>query len=79
MTKIFRSSQVHLNGYIKRKGGSTREVNLYLEVSFHEILVLLLGYDLYERLKRKIKIVMISMTLGMKVKQEVLIIMVTMR
>ena len=41
-------SSRELNGYVKGEVGPTKEVNLYLEVSFHEILVQQLGYDPYE-------------------------------
>nr|XP_027090253.1 uncharacterized protein LOC113711290 [Coffea arabica] len=41
-------SSRELNGYVKGEVRPTKEVNLYLEVSFHEILVQQLGYDPYE-------------------------------
>lgn len=34
-----------LHGFIERNPGLIREINLYLEISFHEILVQQLGYD----------------------------------
>lgn len=37
-----------MNEYIQREAVSTKEVNLLLEVSFHEILVQQLGFDPYE-------------------------------
>ena len=44
--KIDNSRELH--GYIQRIAGSIRKIFLYLEDSFHEILVHQLGYDPYE-------------------------------